>query len=115
MLFIGNRFTLWKKYVPVKEEIRSLLESGRHDEAFLILKDYFDLFKKYLKKGKVMYFDEDCWQIASRLWTECGYGELVEEAEALMEITSPVELPEDRLREVFRDQRPIETVKIRNS
>lgn len=115
MLFIGDRFTLWKKYVPVKEEIRSLLESGRHDEAFLILKDYFDLFKKYLKKGKVMYFDEDCWQIASRLWTECGYGELVEEAEALMEITSPVELPEDRLKEVFKDQRPIETVKIRNS
>lgn len=115
MLFIGDRFTLWKKYIPVKEDIRSLLNDGKTDEAFLILNDYFNLFKKHLKKGRVLYFDEEYWQMCSRLWSDCGYGELIGEAEAMLEIDKPVELPVERLDLIFKDHRPAETVRIRNS
>ena len=113
MSYIGDRFKMWKKYMPVKDDILKMLREGKTDETFLIVSDYFDLFRKYLKKDMVLYFDEDYWQICSKLWSDCGYGELIEKAEMVLEINKPIELPVDMLNEVFKDNRPVETATIR--
>lgn len=114
LFFIGDRFEMWKTYDPQREKIRNFLAEGRNDEVFMIFLNYFNLFSSYLKKGRVLYFDEEFWQICSNLWKECGYGELIEEAERLMEENKPVALPEENLRSVFSTNKPKEAVRIRN-
>ncbi|MBO4578777.1 MAG: hypothetical protein J5715_01360 [Clostridiales bacterium] len=113
LFFVGERVRLFKKYSAERDKIKRFLNEGRSDEAFMILEEYFTLFKSYLKKGKVLYFDDEFWDICSNLWKESGYEELVEEAEELMKSSKVIPVDGSLVEESLGDRPCDETVRMR--
>lgn len=114
LFFVGARISMWKKYNAQRDKIKELLDDGRKDEVFIILRDYYDAFKGQLKKGRVLFFDKEFYDVSLALWRECGYEDMVAEAESLAETQELIPVLEDELKSASPDDRFIETVRIRN-
>ena len=78
MVFSGERFRLWKKYMPLKEQILSLYEAGHLDEVELLLTDYLTVLEKYLKMNMVMCFDSDILDVVKQLYLTYGKKPIVQ-------------------------------------
>lgn len=64
LFFAGEeRMHCWKKYINQKDSIMNLWNSGKHDEAILMLNDYTDLLAKYEQFDVTICFDYDLWTI----------------------------------------------------
>ena len=113
LFLVGDRIRMWKKYNYRKEYIKELIGNGRKDEAFMIMEEYLVCLKRYLKKGKLLYFDDEYWEICSRLWTDFGYENIVEEACAFLNTEYAVPVKSEELDVFFKDNIPGETVRIR--
>lgn len=72
MFLAGERYRLWKKYMPLKEEILTLFEEEQYDEAELLLQDYMQVLNKYLKMNIVVCFDEEILDIVKKLYELYG-------------------------------------------
>lgn len=78
MFFSGERFRLWKKYMPLKDRILSLYEAGHLDEVELLLTDYLTVLNKYLKMNMVMCFDADLLNVVKELYLSYGKKAIVQ-------------------------------------
>jgi hypothetical protein len=114
LFYVDDRMRMWKKYDPCRDKIKDLLEEGRKDEAFMIFDEYFSLFKSYLKKGKVLFFDDEIWKICSELWKEYGYEDLIDEAGTIMEENKVFPVSADELRKIKFTEGSDTKVRIRN-
>lgn len=77
IFFSSERFRLWKKYMPLKEQILSLYQAGRLDEVELMLTDYLTALNKYLKLNMVVCFDRDLLNVIMGLYKVYGRKALV--------------------------------------
>jgi len=115
LFFVEDRIMMWKMYETRKETVVKLLEEGRNDEVFMIMEAYFNCVKKYLKKDKLLYFDDDYWKICSRLWTEFGYEEIVAKAEEYLDTEYAVPVNDEELKKYYSGTVPKEAVIIRKT
>lgn len=72
IFFSEERFRLWKKYMPLKEQILSLYDRGELDAVELMLSDYMSVLNRYLAKNMVMCFDRDLLNIVKGLYLTYG-------------------------------------------
>lgn len=77
MFAASERFRLWKKYMPMKDEVLSLYEEGRYDEIEIILDDYLTTMKKYLDFKIVICFDKDYLDVVKGLYEANGQMKMV--------------------------------------
>lgn len=94
MFFSGERFRLWKKYMPLKAQILSLYEAGYLDEVELLLTDYLTVLNKYLKMNMVMCFDSDLLDVVKKLYLTYGKKAIVQKINryVLKEDLQPIEV-----------------------
>lgn len=78
IFFSGERFRLWKKYMPLKEQILSLYQAERLDEVELLLTDYLTVLNKYLKMNMVLCFDNDILDVVKNLYLLYGKKAIVQ-------------------------------------
>ena len=72
MFVTGERYRLWKEYMPKKPQIKRLYDDDRFDELEIILSDYIAVLRKYLKKNIVVCFDEDILDVVRILFLKNG-------------------------------------------
>lgn len=94
IFFSGERFRLWKKYMPLKARILSLYEAGQLDEVELLLTDYLTVLNKYLKMNMVMCFDSDLLDVVKKLYLMYGKKAIVQKINryVLKEDLQPIEV-----------------------
>ena len=94
IFFSGERFRLWKKYMPLKAQILSLYEAGYLDEVELLLTDYLTVLNKYLKMNMVMCFDSDILDVVKKLYLTYGKKAIVQKIDryVLKEDLQPIEV-----------------------
>lgn len=97
----GERFRLWKKYMPLKERVKSLMDARRFDEAELIMKDYLSVLEKYLGMGIAFCFDKDYLDMARELYIINGQKEVAESIDryVLPEDLKPIKISRQGLQE----------------
>ena len=72
-LFVaGDRFSLWKTYMPKKEYIMDLFQAQKYDEVELLLEEYIKVIEKYLTYNIVVCFDRDLLNIVKQLYIKNG-------------------------------------------
>ena len=77
MFVTGERYRLWKKYMPQMDTIRKLYKEDRFDELEIVLSDYIAILRKYLKKNIVVCFDEELLDIVRVLFLKNGNNAIV--------------------------------------
>ena len=77
LFFSGERFRLWKKYMPLKERILTLYEAGLLDEVELLLTDYLTVLNKYLRMNMVLCFDSDILDVVKKVYLAYGQKAIV--------------------------------------
>lgn len=94
MFAAGERFRLWKKYMPLKGQLERLMEEKRYDEAELILKDYINVLQKGMKIGIVICFSSDFLDYVKQIYTINGQNDKVEfiEKNVLPEDLKPIDI-----------------------
>lgn len=66
------RFTLWQKYMPLKEELLSLYEKKKYEQLEEILGDYLQKLNECRKERLGLCFDDDIFEIALDLLRIAG-------------------------------------------
>ena len=84
----GERFRLWKKYMPEKEHIRELFRDNKLGEAELIMQDYIDTAEEFIKSDVAICFDAE-------LFDKVRYMFLINGREDLYARLSENVVPED--------------------
>lgn len=95
MFAAGERFRLWKKYMPEKKRVQELFAHQRYDEVELILKDYIDVLQRYMEEvGIIICFDRDYLEIVKELYKLNGQMEIAQyiEETVLPEDLQPIEI-----------------------
>ena len=94
MFAVGDRFRLWKKYMPQKDMIRELFQEQKYDEAELVLRDYINVLEKYMELGMVICFDPEFLEFVKKLYAINGHNEIVTyiDKNVLSEDLVPIEL-----------------------
>jgi len=72
MFVAGERYRLWKKYMPLKSEIKQKMDEHRFDEAEVMLQDYIEVLEKYMKMDIVVCFDKECLDMVKELYIQNG-------------------------------------------
>lgn len=88
MFAAGERFRLWKKYMPEKETLRELFRDGKFGEAEIIMQDYIDTAEEYIKKNVAICFDTE-------LFDKLRYLFLINGRERIYERLTENVVPED--------------------
>lgn len=80
LFLAGERFRLWKKYMPMKERLQEFFQKERYDQVDLFLQDYVRTLEEYLEKaGVVICFDEDILNMVIALYRRNGWEEIADE------------------------------------
>lgn len=66
----GERFRLWEKYYPHKQEILSLVNEGAANQLALVFEDYCETLKWFYSKGMTVCFDRDMFDVAVSILRE---------------------------------------------
>lgn len=83
LLFMtGERYRLWKKYIPVKEEIFQMYDEDQKEDLEEILEEYLTILMQYEKKKYAVCFDPDIWKIALEILKERGLEKNVKHLES---------------------------------
>lgn len=72
LLFTGDRFAMWKKYMPHKEEICRLFAEGKEQQVLDFLSEYVVLLEKYEKSDLALCFDSDIFKIVLQIFEKNG-------------------------------------------
>lgn len=64
----GDRFYLWEKYMPIKDELVEAYNNENFEELSLMLSEYRELIYKYYKKGLGLCFDPDILEMQIELY-----------------------------------------------
>lgn len=91
----GERFRLWKKYMPLKDRVKALMDAGRFDEAELIMRDYLKVLEKYRSMDITICFDAEYLNMAEELYRVNGQEEQAEllEQNVFPGDRKPIEIP----------------------
>lgn len=72
LLFTGERFGMWKKYMPQKQSICRLYSEGEDQKVLDMLSDYISSLEKYEKMGFALCFDPDIFEIVLQIFDKNG-------------------------------------------
>lgn len=90
-----DRFLMWEKYMPLKEEIVKLYEEENWTELETVLSDYIAMIEIYAKKRMGIAFDPEIFDITVKLLKKTGSDELAHKAKKYMPKQYLIPLSED--------------------
>lgn len=73
-----DRIKLAHTYLPLKDDIMALWNSGDYDALGLVLQDYIDAINNYVKSGLAIAFDNDILRAAWAYMDHIGRGRMIE-------------------------------------
>lgn len=115
LFFTQERYTLYRRYVPVLSILRKYQKERDYDWLLLAMKDYMDAVKASLSADLPMSVHKELDKLAVQLFSYKGEFDIARRYQELMKTTPlkkiSMDLGEDRLRQLFdeaRDMLPLQ-------